>query len=1081
MKLSQLLARDSKGGSEPDAGYAQLAATDSGAPYLDDLIVRFDSSVNALGQLLALRVSGTSIESGLGGFGAGIDAAGELVVRVSVDQGSAIGDAMAALSRQAGVLSVERDSHVFLDAASNDPLFTGGSLWGMYGNQSSPANAYGSQAAEAWAEGVTGSMRTVIGIIDTGMDYTHPDLYLNVFVNQGEIPGTIRSSLVDVDQDGLITFRDLNNSQNSAFVTDGNNTGYIDAGDLLIDVRWENSVDNDGNGFVDDLFGWDFVENDNDPFDLNSHGTHVAGTIGGQGGNATGVAGINWQIEMMPLRFLDANGSGSGSNAVAAINYYTAMAQHYDGPQDFVGTSNSWGSTGSISSLQNAIVNSAQQGLLFFAAAGNARTNNDSRGYYPSSYSTVGAVGWESVISVASITSTGGLSSFSNYGRNSVDIGAPGSSILSTVPGGYGVKSGTSMATPHVAGAAALIASAFPSMSNADIAQALLQYAAPTSSLATRVSTGGRLDISAVLDGLGYTSTPPFSVVSVNLSDASLKIGETALVTITFSGAVSGLDLGDFSYDTGNGALTGLAVNPSNSSQWTALFTPGTGVTDATNTIALLAGGYTGPQGQTGPAASSANFTIDTLAPQVTAFALPSATLDAGETVTLAITFSEAVAGLTIADFVWDDQVGTLTGLAPGAGNSWNATFTPLPGVTSAGSTISLQSASYTDLAGNAGPGAATSSFQVVIPPDNIPPELLSIALSRSIIAAGQTAVVTFTFSEPVENFAIGDVSYDNGAGTLSGLAVSPSDLRVWTATFTPASGLTDTANTISVADGSFTDFAANPGTGATSANFAVDTAAPAISSFTITPATIGWGDSVTLSVTFNEVVAGLGLDDFTWDHALGTLSGLAQVGATNEWRATFNPAPGVAPTAGDIALDAGSYTDLAGNAGPGGTTPSFAIDTSDAQTEVLGTAGSDTLVGTASSELFYPVPASDVAMGRYTIDTMTGNGGNDRFFLADERGIFYNDGRATNIGLSDYALITDFGAGDSVVLSDIVPYILRQTSYNGGGTLILADGDRNGYYSSYDEVVALLQNVSASSLSVSSEVIGGTSYTIIA
>ncbi len=333
-------------------------------------------------------------------------------------------------------------------AASNDPYYTNGSLWGMYGDATSPANQYGSQAGEAWAAGNIGSNTVYVGIIDEGIMKTHEDLSANIWVNPYD-------------------------------PVDG--------------------VDNDGNGYVDDTNGWDFDGNNNTIYDgsQDDHGTHVAGTIGAVGGNGKGVAGVCWNVKMISAKFLGRRG-GTTANAVKAADYITDLKTRHG--INLVATNNSWGGGGYSQALYDAIERANVVGILFVAAAGNGGSDgvgddNDVTPSYPSSYSN------NNIIAVASITSSGTKSSFSNYGATSVDLGAPGSSIYSTLPtkqntSTYGSYSGTSMATPHVTGAAALYAASHSGASASTIKNAVLSGTIPTNSLSGKCVTGGRLNVS---------------------------------------------------------------------------------------------------------------------------------------------------------------------------------------------------------------------------------------------------------------------------------------------------------------------------------------------------------------------------------------------------------------------------------------------------------------------------------------------------------------------------------------------------------------------------------------------------------
>jgi len=325
----------------------------------------------------------------------------------------------------------------------------------MYGDGTTPTNQFGSQAGEAWAANKTGSKTVYVGVIDEGIQFTHPDLDANVWNNPFDL-------------------------------ADG--------------------VDNDGNGYVDDLHGWDFDGNNNTIYDggtrgsLDDHGTHVAGTIGAEGGNGIGVAGVNWNVTYISGKFLGRRG-GTTANAIKAVDYFTDLKTRHG--LDIVATSNSWGGGGFSQALLDAINRGGNKDILFIAAAGNGGSdgvgdNNDTTANYPSNYECTngGSRGWDCVIAVAAITSSGARSSFSNYGLKTVDLGAPGSGIYSTTAyNTYSSYSGTSMATPHVSGGAALYAATHTDR-GAALKNALLASTVPTASLDGKTVTGGRLNVS---------------------------------------------------------------------------------------------------------------------------------------------------------------------------------------------------------------------------------------------------------------------------------------------------------------------------------------------------------------------------------------------------------------------------------------------------------------------------------------------------------------------------------------------------------------------------------------------------------
>jgi subtilisin family serine protease len=368
--------------------------------------------------------------------------------------GAGAADVMGWAATAGWVEYVEPDFMISESARPDDPFFS--QLWGLANSGSLGGQAGADIAAPAAWDVTTGSREVVIAVIDTGVDYTHPDIAANMWRNPGEIAGSGR--------------------------------------------------DDDGNGFVDDIHGWNFVARNGRPLDDNGHGTHVAGTIGAVGNNGTGVTGVSWQVSIMALKFLDANGSGTTANAIAAINYATRMRRDFG--INIVATNNSWGGGGFSAGLRDAIAAGRQAGILFVTAAGNEGRDNDRLASYPASYPD------EAVIAVAASDRSDRLAGFSNVGASTVHLAAPGVGIVSTVPGGrYASYSGTSMAAPHVAGTLALMAAANPDATASELRTALLATTRPVEGLAGQVVTGGVVDAGAAVRAVlpaGQLAEPAF-------------------------------------------------------------------------------------------------------------------------------------------------------------------------------------------------------------------------------------------------------------------------------------------------------------------------------------------------------------------------------------------------------------------------------------------------------------------------------------------------------------------------------------------------------------------------------------------
>lgn len=364
------------------------------------------------------------------------------------------------MSKKAFSLGVESlESKKLLSITPNDPYYY--SQWGLNNISASAAWQYS-----------TGSKNVVVAVIDSGSDLTNQDLVDNLWTNPGEIPG------------------------------DG--------------------IDNEGDGYVDDVYGWNFADNNPDIQDRYGHGTHVAGIIGAKGGNSMGVAGVNWNVSIMTLKFMSDRGIGSTSAALASMNYIAKMKELYN--VNVVAVNASWQSYGYTSLVYDALNRLNNDGILFVTAAGNSSSNNDITPEYPSCYDL------DNVISVGALSNDGhSLAELSNYGSTSVDLAAPGIMIKSTLPyNSYGDLSGTSMASPFVAGAAALLKAAKPDLNMIQIKGAIFGSVDRIPELFGKVATGGKLNVGAAVSnvlGIPYSNNTNSSPVGSITNSSMRSIG----------------------------------------------------------------------------------------------------------------------------------------------------------------------------------------------------------------------------------------------------------------------------------------------------------------------------------------------------------------------------------------------------------------------------------------------------------------------------------------------------------------------------------------------------------------------------
>ncbi|WP_256349718.1 Ig-like domain-containing protein [Pseudomonas gingeri] len=478
---------------------------------------------------------------------------------------------------------------------------------------------------------------------------------------------------------------------------------------------------------------------------------------------------------------------------------------------------------------------------------------------------------------------------------------------------------------------------------------------------AGNAGSGSSTSNNVAIDGVRPTAT-------VVIANDSLKIGDTSLVTITFSEAVVGFSNADLTI--ANGTLSAVS-SLDGGITWTATFTPSASTTDTTNLITLDNTAYSDTSGNIGTGSTvSNNYSIDTQRPTAT-IVVADPVLTAGETSLVTITFSEAVTGFTLADL--STSHGSLSGLSSADGITWTATFTPGTNTNSATNAITLANTGIADLAGNAGTGSTNSANFTI---DTVLPTA-SIVMANPALNIGGTSLVTITFNEAVTGFSNADLTITNG--TLS--AVSTNDGGItWTATFTPSTNLTDATNQITLDNsGVQAVVSGNVGIGSSASNnYAIDTQRPT-ATVVVTTDHLGIGGTSVVTITFSEAVTGLSLADLTTDN--GTLSNLS-TSDNITYTATLTPVAGITQNNNHIVLDNTGVVDIAGNSGSGTSeSNSYAIDSQrPTATIVIAdpvlTAGETSQVTITFSEAVTGFDNSDLTVPNGTLSAMTSSDG---------------------------------------------------------------------------------------------------------
>ncbi len=641
----------------------------------DGILVQFRVSTPVKRQQSILNLAGGKQVARLGG-------ANSRLAHMQVISGRTLDQTLAILARNPDVEFAEPNYILSIAAIPNDPQFS--QLWGMNNTgQTGGVPDADIDAPEAWD--IQKGTNVVIAVVDTGVDYNHADLRTNIWSNTREIPG--------------------------------------------------NGIDDDGNGFIDDVRGWDFANNDNNPMDDNRHGTHLAGVIAAQGNNGVGVTGVNWSARIMPVKFMNAAGAGTTATAINGINYAVRNGAKV--------INASFGGGAFSQAMFNAINAANTAGVLFVAAAGNNGRNNDAVPAYPANYNL------PNIISVAATDSADTRAGFSNFGPTTVDLAAPGVAIRSTVPtaivaAGYASLSGTSMAAPYVSGVAGLVLAQNPALTVAQLKAAILNNVDPIGPLTGVLLTGGRLN---AFKAVSNVATPPTPTTLTITPQTAVRATGTAL-TLSVAGGT-----GPYTWSSSN---TGMTITPATAN--TATLTS----TVAGSTIVTV-------RDSTNNSASTGSIIFRTVTVNG-----PAGNVAVGASVTMTaaggqVPYSWSVSNTAVATI--NASSGVLTGVSSG---SVTVTATDADGIT----------------------GSAVVTVGAVPPPPP-PPATMTIAPNSANVLIGSTRQFTVAGGTApyiwwVNNISVATI--DSNTGLLTGVAAGSVVVTV-----ADANGITASSGPITV------------------------------------------------------------------------------------------------------------------------------------------------------------------------------------------------------------------------------------------------------------------------------------------